>query len=621
LRVSPRSIEEVRDTANIVEVAAEFTALKRQGTNYTGLCPYPDHQEKTPSFSVSPEKNFYHCFGCQKGGDAIKLVMELKSFSFVEAVSHLAERSGVELKFEGRSLEEERVAKERTRYRRSAYKALAAATAYYHKYLLKSSAAEPARNYLAKRGFDQSTIVEFRLGYAPPRHQPGFMRAARKVGLEHEVLDAAGLLSPRGGERFVDRVTFPISDQRGRIVGFGARSLGDAKPKYLNSPETDFFNKRSLLYGFPQVVEAMRKERAALVVEGYTDVLMLYQSGIKNAVATLGTAMTEQHLKTLSRFTDKIYLLFDPDDAGEKAVEKVEDAAELTFAATRLDTFLYVCRLPEDPADWLLNHSADEFRGFLGGAVSIVEYTIRSLAEEARGRDAATRHRMMPRLLKYVRKVGTRAPTLEMEAKRLAADALQVSPFRLEDLLTSYRVPAGDGWRKTEALTLDRPPRRRGFESNRRDDESEDPLVEAGRDVLALVLASPGLAARALREGVEAPAFLNELVVLKAEDFGDERQARIFALLAEHAGKDPGTVLSDERARPLLDEISALQAMGERLYPSEDTLRAGWFRLAALSRERTKTATDDFDEKYRLHAEIKDLNAAAVEASNLTLES
>jgi len=622
LRVSPRSIEEVRDTANIVEVAAEFTALRRQGTNYTGLCPYPDHQEKTPSFSVSPEKNFYHCFGCKKGGDAIKLVMELKSFSFVEAVSHLAERAGVELKFEGRSPEEERVAKERTRYRRSAYKALAAATAYYHKYLLKSPTAEEARNYLAKRGFDQSTIVEFRLGYAPPRHRQGFMRAARKVGLEHEVLDAAGLLSTRGGERFVNRVTFPISDQRGRIVGFGARSLGDAKPKYLNSPETDLFNKRSLLYGFPQVAEAMRKERATLVVEGYTDVLMLYQSGIKNAVATLGTAMTEQHLKTLSRFTDKIYLLFDPDDAGEKAVEKVEDAAELTFAATRLDTFLYVGRLPEDPAEWLLSHSADEFRGFLGGAVSIVEYTIRSLAEEVRGRDAATRHRTMPRLLEYVQKVGIRAPTLEMEAKRLAADALRVSPIRLEDLLTTYyRVPAGDGWRKTEALTLDRPPRRRVFESDSRDDESEDPLVEAGREVLALVLASPGFAARALREGVEAPAFLNEPVVLKAEDFGDERQTRIFALLVEHAGKDLGAVLSDERARPLLDQISALQAMGERLYPSKDTLRAAWFRLAALSRERTKTATDDFDEKYRLHAEVKNLNAAAVEASNLTLES
>ncbi|HKZ27003.1 MAG TPA: CHC2 zinc finger domain-containing protein, partial [Rubrobacteraceae bacterium] len=203
MRVSPRSIEEVRDTANIVEVASEFTALRRQGTNYTGLCPYPDHQEKTPSFSVSPEKNFYHCFGCKKGGDAIKLVMELKSLSFVESVSHLAERSGVELKFEGRSPEEERAQKERTARRRSAYKALAAAAAYYHKYLLKSPTAEEARNYLAERSLNHSTIVEFRLGYAPPRDRPGFVRAARKVGLEREALDAAGLLSSRGGERFV----------------------------------------------------------------------------------------------------------------------------------------------------------------------------------------------------------------------------------------------------------------------------------------------------------------------------------------------------------------------------------------------------------------------------------
>src|ERR687885_381550 len=163
LRVSPQSIEEVRDTANIVEVASEFTALKRHGANYTGLCPYPDHQEKTPSFSVSPDKNFYYCFGCSKGGDAIKLVMELKSFSFVEAVLHLAERSGVEVKFEGRSLEEERAAGQRAARRRSAYKALAAAAAYYHKYLLKSPVAEGARNYLTKRGLDLSTIVEFRL--------------------------------------------------------------------------------------------------------------------------------------------------------------------------------------------------------------------------------------------------------------------------------------------------------------------------------------------------------------------------------------------------------------------------------------------------------------------------
>src|SRR5947209_9982483 len=156
LRISARSIEEVREKANIVEVASEFTALRRQGTNLVGLCPY--HSEKTPSFSVSPEKNFYHCFGCKKGGDAIKLVTELKSFSFVEAVSYLAERFGVELRFEGHSPDEERLAEQHAARRRSAYKALGAAAAYYHKYLLKSAAAEAARRYLKHRGLQDSTI-------------------------------------------------------------------------------------------------------------------------------------------------------------------------------------------------------------------------------------------------------------------------------------------------------------------------------------------------------------------------------------------------------------------------------------------------------------------------------
>ena len=595
MRVSPRSIEEVRDTANIVEVASEFTALKRQGTNYTGLCPYPDHQEKTPSFSVSPEKNFYYCFGCSKGGDAIKLVMELKSFSFGEAVSYLAERSGIELKFEGRSPEEEKAARERATRRRSAYKALAAASAYYHKYLLKSSVAEEARSYLTRRGLNQSTIVEFRLGSAPPRDRPGLAQAARKVGLGREALEAAGLLSSRGGERFADRVTFPISDRRGRVVGFGARSLGDAKPKYINSPETDLFNKRSLLYGFPQVAEAVRREGSALVVEGYTDVLMLYQSGIKNAVATLGTVMTGQHLKTLSGHADQIFLVFDPDEAGEKAVEK----AMVTAAELKLD--LRVLRLTEDPADWLLHHTPGEFLELLSEAVPILEYGIRRIVERARGTGATSRARVVPELKALVRQIED--PVLAREALRLAAEALGVAPETLREVPDSPSVTARS-----------RPgPDHRLAPSN--------PLVEAGREVLALVLARPDLATRALREGMEAPNFLNEPVMLATEDFGDETQARIFALLAEHAEEDPGVALSDERARPLLDEISALQAMGEKLYPSEDTLRAAWFRLVVLSRERAKLMTEDFDEKYRLHTEIKKLNAAAVEASNQTLES
>ncbi|MCA1718064.1 MAG: toprim domain-containing protein [Actinobacteria bacterium] len=543
MKISSRSIEEVREAANIVEVASEFTALKRQGTNYTGLCPY--HQEKTPSFSVSPEKNFYYCFGCSKGGDAI-------------------------------------------------YKTLAVATAYYHKYLLKSPAAAEARQYLKDRGFEQSTIEEFRLGYAPSRERSGFMQAARKVDLDRGALEAAGLLSQRGGERFVDRVMFPISDRRGRIVGFGARALGDAKPKYLNSPETELFNKRSLLYGFPQVAEAVRKEGAALVVEGYTDVLMLYQSGIKNAVATLGTAMTEQHLKTLSGHADRIYLLFDPDEAGEKAVEK----AAVTAAELKLD--LRVLRLPEDPADWLLEHASGEFLDLLSEAVPILEYSIRRIAGQVRGAGATSRARAVPEVKALVRQIED--PVLHREALRLAAEALDVNPEALRsepDSRNAAGRSSSDG------------PRRRA---------PSDPLIEAGREVLAIVLARPGLASGALQAGMKVPGLMDEPVVLGNGDFADETHARIFASLVEHA-EDPGAVLSDERARPLMDEISALRAAGEKLYPSEASLRAAWFRLAALSREKAKLLTDDFDEKFRLHAEIKRLNAAAVEASNLTLES
>ena len=295
MRISQRSIEQVKEAADIVEVASEFTALKRQGTRFSGLCPYPDHQEKTPSFSVSPDQGLYYCYGCQRGGDAIKLVMDLKSLEFAEAVSYLADRSGVDLQFEGGG--DPDAARERNLRRRAIHRALAAATVYYHKYLLTSETpeAQRARRYLKDRRIDDSTIGEFRLGYAPPRGVSGFVAAAGRLDLDRSVLDAAGLLSPRGGERFAGRITFPISDRRGRIVGFGARTLGDAQPKYLNSPETEIFNKRDLLYGFPQVSEAIRRERSALVVEGYTDVLMLYQSGIKNAVATLGTATTPGH--------------------------------------------------------------------------------------------------------------------------------------------------------------------------------------------------------------------------------------------------------------------------------------------------------------------------------------
>jgi DNA primase len=439
-----------------------------------------------------------------------------------------------------------------------------------------SQEGQRARSYLEDRQIKYSTIEEFRLGYAPPRGVSGFVAVAGRFDLDRSVLDAAGLISPRGGERFAGRITFPISDRRGRIVGFGARTLGDAQPKYLNSPETEIFNKRDLLYGFPQVSEAIRRERSALVVEGYTDVLMLYQSGIENAVATLGTATTPGHLRMLSRYADRIHVLFDPDAAGERAIER----AAATAADLKLD--LRVLRLPEDPADWLLEHSPREFSQKLNDSVPVLEYGIRRIVARTRGADATERSRAVPEVRSLIQEIND--PVLYREALRLATESLGVSP----DVLQAPQQP-------TTPASSSRTP--------------ADPQTEAGGAVLMLILARPDLTATLLQEGIEIPQFAEPLK-LQGEDFPDETLAKIFALLRDNAGRDLDAVLSDQRARPLMDQIGALATQGERLYPSQTSVREAWLRLAILSREQSKRETLDYDVKDALQSEIQHLKLA-----------
>ena len=595
MRVSQRSIEEVRESSNIAEIASEFTALRRQGTRYSGLCPYPDHSEKTPSFSVSPDKGFYYCFGCGKGGDAIKLVSDLKDLPFIEAISYLAERSNIELEFEGSSDTDARAAKEKNQRRRAIHRALAAATAYYHKYLLKSQSpeAEAARAYLKNRDIQDSTIEEFRLGLAPPRSSGRFVEIACGLDMGREVLDAAGLISPRGGERFAGRITFPISDRRGRVVGFGARSLGDVQPKYLNSPETEIFNKRDLLYGFPQVMDAMRKERSALVVEGYTDVLMLYQSGMANAVATLGTAATPGHLKVLSRYVDKVYVLFDPDAAGNRAAERMVTTDSIASVAAELQLDLRLLQLTEDPADWLRKHNAEEFDVLLEGAVPVLEFAIRNIAEKHHGADAMSRSRAVPEIKKLIQRIDD--SVLRREALRLATQTLDVGP-------EVFSQPSSRSSNGHPQDTLS---------------HTEDPHVRAGREMLALILSRPDLFKRLLSEGVPVEN-LPEPVTLSTENFPVESQSRLFEILSEDPDKDPGAKISEAYDGALLDELGLLYTMGEKLYPSQTSVQSACLRLNILSRERDKRRAEDYEAKSGIQSEIQLLKEAlktAVEQS------
>jgi DNA primase len=357
--------------------------------------------------------------------------------------------------------------------------------------------------------------------------------------------------------------------------------MGDAQPKYLNSPETEIFNKRDLLYGFPQVMEPIRRERAALVVEGYTDVLMLYQAGIKNAVATLGTATTPGHLKSLSRYADRVYVLFDPDAAGEKAIER----AAATAAELRQD--LRVLRLDEDPADWLLHHSAEDFKELLPEAMPILEYSIRRLVGDTRGSDATVRSRAVPEVQRLIGQIED--PVLHNEAVRLAAEALGVGPelFR------------GSGQGSAVATA----PR------TREQTERADPLSQAGWEILALILASPELSIKPLRDGIPVVG-MTEPLVLTPNDFGIDNQARLFSLLRENPGEDFDGLMAKEDARPLLNEIGSLYATSEKLYPSSTSIRAAWLRLRILRMERDKRQTSDYDEKSKIHADIQVLRNA-----------
>jgi DNA primase len=381
-------------------------------------------------------------------------------------------------------------------------------------------------------------------------------------------------------------------------VGFGARSLGDDHPKYLNSPETEIFNKRDLLYGFPQVSEAMRKERAAIIVEGYTDVLMLYQSGIRNAVATLGTATTPSHLRTLSGNAEKIYMLFDPDTAGEKALERADatvrelertDDPDTVATATRLKLDLRVLRLTQDPADWLLDHSPEEFAEMLSGAVTLLEYIFRRKVERARGASAAERSRMMSEVRGLISRIDD--PVFYREALRVAAEAMGVSSQELE---------SGRRQRVVRAT-----PSRHAVSA---------PLEQAGQLVLALLLAHPDLTAKPLERGARVP-LLPEPFKLDARDFAIEPQSSVFHLLRKHSGESLESILADESARPLMDQLVALGAEAEELrrnglYSSEASVREAFLRLGILSRQRTKNETTDYDEKEKLRREISALTDA-----------
>ncbi|MCG8588105.1 MAG: DNA primase [Proteobacteria bacterium] len=344
-RIPEATIQEIRDRLDIADLIGRYVELKKAGRNWKGLCPF--HQEKTPSFNVNPDRQIFHCFGCQAGGDVIGFLMKHENLSFPEAARALAHELGISVpEADGRDqgvvealVRANQVAQEL--YRRS----------------LASDAGAHARAYLEGRGLGPEDWERFGIGFAPDRWD-GVATALRQAGLSGETGEKAGLLAPRerGGhyDRLRGRVTFPIHDVRGRIVGFGGRALGDATPKYLNTPETPLFHKRQALYGFPAALEPVRRAERAIVCEGYFDRIALARAGLGEGLATCGTALTPDHGRQLRRRTRQVVLLFDGDAAGRTAVERALEVLLPEGLRVR------AVALPagEDPDSFLLAHGA-----------------------------------------------------------------------------------------------------------------------------------------------------------------------------------------------------------------------------------------------------------------------
>jgi DNA primase len=394
--------ERVKQQADIVRVVGDYVRLKKTGKDFSGLCPF--HQEKTPSFTVSPIKQIFYCFGCGKGGDVFNFVMEIEKSPFPEAVRTIAEKCGIAIpRLKERSPEE----RKETQQRATLLEMHREAQAFFSKQVFGTAEGKVARAYLEDRGIDSKTIERFGIGYAPSDGD-ALLRLLKQKYPE-KLLTESGLIS-RGEEskrlfdRFRRRITFPIANDSGKIVAFGCRALGDEQPKYLNSPETPIYSKSNLLYHLDRAKEALRRSDFAILVEGYMDAIAVARAGISNVVASCGTSLAEPQIKLLSRFTKRVIVNYDPDTAGQAATERsIALLLEQDFEV-RVLALPAVGDKKADPDLFIRERGAEEYTRLLKDAPPYVDYLI----GRTRQMDLSTgegKRRAVNFLLPYVQKI------------------------------------------------------------------------------------------------------------------------------------------------------------------------------------------------------------------------
>lgn len=553
MRIPNETIEDVRLASDIVEVIAAHVPLKKRGKNFVGLCPF--HQEKTPSFTVSADKQMYHCFGCGRGGNVFTFVMEYEKVSFVEAVRSLAQRAGIAMpKAEGQYEQSGEI--------ENLYNACRFAGLFFYSNLTKTDEGKAALEYFYSRGFSDETIRTFGLGYAL-NSWDALLQKAREEGINPEFLLKAGLLRAReDGSGYYDyfrgRAMFPIVSTTGRVVGFGARKMREDDPlgKYINSPETPIYNKGRMLFGLFQAKDAIRAEDSVLLVEGYADLLTLYQAGFQNVVASSGTALTQEQLQLIGRYTKNLTLVYDADSAGSQATLRGVDLA----LEQGLDVKIVELPQGEDPDSFVKKQGPKAFRELLNGTVSFIDYKARQFMNTGKLNTPEGR-------AESVRSIVSSIANMKDELKR---------NFYLKHVAEQYGIYESVLHRELERIQDKNRRVRRDTSNTQRVPLYDTPISEvtlqkksdispAERDILKLVLEGP----------TEVIGFLTSFV--SPDELSDERVKKAVRFILhriEDAGLAPAATIINDIDDPELKSLISDLAL------SRYELSKGWAEMA-----------------------------------------
>jgi DNA primase len=563
----------VLQATDIVELIGQSVALKRRGKDFIGLCPF--HQEKTPSFHVSPSKQFFHCYGCKAGGNAIDFVMKRDRVEFLEALKVLGQRAGIEMPRYG-------VSKQKAGERQGLFEANSAACAFFEKLLAQPEGGKSAREYLQKRGFSIETTKAFRVGLAPDAWDALLQSPVAKKFPPPQLL-AAGLVKQReNGSGFYDtfrnRLMFPIRDEAGRIIAFGGRVMpGSQDPaKYLNSPETPLFSKSRCIFGLDMARQRIVETRTVVIVEGYTDAVMAHQFGVTNVVSVLGTALTEQHVAILRRFADRIVLLFDADSAGDSAADR---SVEL-FLTQPIEIQIASMPAGTDPDEYLLANGAAGFEALLSNATDALAYKWKQLSRRylVGSGDLTSQQKAVEEYLETIAGARGVGPVDSLRWGAALARVSRLTEIPVEELHRRFQArPKGvrraipmpsraeDG--ATEAAAAPTP---RG---------APTALDLAERWILGALLAEPKRW-HAVQQHVRVEDFSEERRRKLAEIYWEQQRHEGEPAFSEFLGllEDPGLT---ELAVELVDDV-------EQLPDVEQTLAGALDRLQWMRQERTR---------------------------------